>query len=1170
MPPVGYRKRHRSESPEAPTSAKTAKATPPAKKAKPTLFDTADALSKKEGSLEESKKFLAGLDDDDQDSSLSEADSDEFEDVPPAKRRKTGGGGRKDVGGEEEDEDEDEMDWEDAIQPGSSTQATPATAKGDDDIGDVSISMNEDGSYIEPLVSAATGKKGPSKRERQIRVHTHCLHVMSLMWHNTVRNSWVNDKEAQKILVASLPEGVEREVKRWRQNLNAIGKDGGKAPTKEDPKPAKGKGKGGKKGKSSGRDWNKAAESTAPDNVQVTSALLRLLKVLASYWRKRFTVTAPGLRKQGYKDLRRLRNDIKDWEKDKSNAEDHGERIENVEEFRKQAKSCEGSRDVGGQLFVALLRGLGLEVRMVANLQPAGFGWSKAEEADPPKARKKKETKQPELSESESDVEVKVTSAHKVKAPGTGQKTKPAPNKEKPTRKSSRGNKGDPIDLDESDSPLSDAPSEFGEADGNVEPEDDDDLSVIDVTPSIPKKKPHKKYDRDLAFPIYWAEVCDPVSHKHFPVDPVVLSTIASNDELLQTFEPRGKKAEVSKQVMCYIMAYSSDGTAKDVTVRYLKRHQLPGKTKGVRMPVEKVPIYNRKGKVRRYEDYDWFRTLSSLYDRPEAKRTTADDIEEQTDLKPFKPSKEEKVVEKESLQGYKQSANYVLEQHLRREEAISPGAQPIKTFTTGKGDKAASHLVYLRSDVLVCKTVESWHKEGRAIKVGEQPLKYVPMRAVTLVRKREMEDAQRETGEKLKQGLYSQEQTDWIIPPPIENGVIPKNAFGNMDVYVPTMVPAGAIHLPLKGSAKLCRKLGIDYAEACTGFEFGKQRAVPVLTGVVVAKANEGLVRDAWRVEREEVKRKEDGKRTALALQWWRKMVLGLRVLERMRVEYADAGAGGEESNPFVLKARREGRDGGGAFADAGEEMGGGFMRSDDEEDAGPSKQENDADGEAGGGFLVEDDGDAGGGGFMVDDEPDAAGKHHALITPVSLQAMHKTGMEDSDLASDGDEQPPKKQPVKATKGRKQPAKQPASKPATKPAPKPKRARKPIASEDEDEGESSLSSLSSAASASDDDESPESPKPQTSTRRRRSSPQVVISPQTPQKPEQHSTPAKGGRRKSTRAAKKATGTRSPYFRRSGEADGEDEGVEGEEGEGESEEEVVRTRGTTTRTRGKR
>ena len=1165
MPPYISRKRARSSSP-APTPPRNGKAAakPPPKRAKPTVFDAADAPAKKKASLEDNKRLLDELNDDDDEVSLSEADSDDFEDVPPAKKRKTAPAAAQDGGDEDS---EDEMDWEDAIQHPSSAHPTPSTsvAQPELEIGDISFTIKEDGSYVDTGVSIpGLGKKGPSKRERTVRIQTHCLHVQALMWHNTIRNSWLNDKEVQETLVDGLSEGVRREVTRWREAMGTLSKE--ELEAKKKAAATKHKGKRGKKGKEKGgRDWNYEAEhlEQGVPNLSAGDPLLRLLKVLTAYWRKRFTITAPGLRKQGYMPMRRLGEEVKGWKKNKDDVEEYGERIDSVQGFRKLAKKCEGSRDVGAQLFAALLRGLGLETRMVANLQPSGLGWSKAEEADAKKPKKKDAKVQKVDSESEDEVK-----EVKSKASGSGKKAKSI-KAEKPMRKSSRGNKAEPIDLEDSESSLSSAPSDAEP----VEIEDDDDnLSIIDVTPAGPKQKPNKKYDRDLAFPSYWVEVCSPVSHKYIPVDPIVLSTIASNDDLLQTFEPRGKKADVSKQVMAYTIAFSADGTAKDVTIRYLKKHQLPGKTKGMRLPPEKVPIYNRKGKVKRYEEYDWFRTVMSLYDRPEKKRTPADDLEEQTDLKPFKPSKEEggKEVEKESLQWYKQSAEFVLEQHLRREEAFIPGAKHVKTFTAGKGDKAKEHPVFRRKDVVTCKTVESWHKEGRALKTGQQPTKLVPMRAVTLIRKREMEDAQRKTGEKLKQGLYSIDQTDWIIPPPIKDGIIPKNAFGNMDVYVPTMVPKGAVHLPLKGSAKLCRKLEIDYAEACTGFEFGKQRAVPVLTGVVVADQHEMLVRDAWKADQAEQKRKEDTKRTGVALQWWRKMLLGLRVLERMRTEYADMGGSEEEVNPFVAKARREGRAGAMEQAAMGaeDEMGGGgFFPPGHEEEEVPQRRASaytdaDEDDTHGGGFLVEEGAvdDAGGGGFLVEEnathDAEKPPNNHAPITPVSLQSMHQavnSGCDEEDEDIEMEDADPTKRAVK---------RKPATKAAFKTKAKPKRKAQPPPRESEDEDEAEESPLSELSEASEQDEAPgveseQSEPDAVSTPPRRSakrpSPKVMVTPRK-------AASAAGRSTRSGRVGKQVP-VRSPYFATSDASN--DEAAE------DSEAEVVKPRMTTKRTRGK-
>ncbi|KAH0008842.1 Rad4-domain-containing protein, partial [Aureobasidium melanogenum] len=1142
MPPFVPRKR-RSPSPEAPPAKRreTARGNKPPVDKEPTkptkpkssVFDAIDTLNTK-ATAEEAKNFFASVgkgdsdDNDDDDASSSEDDDHEFEDVPMKEAPK-------------EQDDGDDMDWEDAI---------PAQEdKVDDDsaIQDINISINEDGS-VQAIAAAeqqAKAKKGPSKRERQARIRAHCIHVQTLLFHNAVRNSWLNDVELHKILLDSLSQGVKDEIDRWKINM------GMKQP------PPKKKQKGKSKGNSKARDWGQDADRLEPGvpNLSSGDPLLRLLKVLTAYWRKRFNVTAPGIRKQGYLPQRLITYEIKAWEKNKSNFERHGERIENIDEFGKCAKECRGSRDVGAQLFTALIRAIGIESRMVASLQPTGFGWTKVEEGEIKKQPQTTSTNPVEISDDESDVVESSKPKSKAKA------KKPLKT-EKPARKSTRKSQSAVVEDESSD--LSSVPSDA---------DDDDDASVIDITPAPPPKN-SKKYDRDLAYPHYWTEVLSPVSNTYIPVDSIVLSTVASNQELLSTFEPRGKRADQAKQVICYVVAHNPDTTCKDVTVRYLKKHQLPGRTKGFRMPVEKIPVLNKRGKVIKTEDYDFFKRIMSPFVRPHNKRTAADDIEESTDLKPFKPATEKAKVATESLQWYKQSAEFVLERHLRREEAILPNAKQVRTFTSGKGDKEKSEPVYRRADVVNCKTVESWHKEGRQIKLGEQPLKMVPVRAVTLMRKREMEEAERETGEKLKQGLYGIDQTEWIIPPPIENGVIPKNAYNNIDVYVPSMVPKGAVHIPLRSTARICRKLNIDYAEACTGFEFGKQRAVPIITGVVVAAENEDAVIDAWEVEEAERKRKEDVKRQATNLHLWRKFLMGLRIVERIRSDYAGRPNEIDEVNPFVNRNKQKKKK-----APRDEmTMGGGFLVSEDEEDD-KSKETNEEDTDlslGGGGFMPEDGDEDGtkaedadiemGGGFLLDDDDDDAEEEKKPVTsshfaPISLAAAAHRQAQSSDAESvkeeeeseeemDVEELPPQhRNPRAATATAKSKAKSKAApkakaKAAPKPPPKrPARKSKAVISEseeeDEDDEEAHSSSLSDLTDASEDSVPPNPIK------RRNSSPRVVISPRK-----------KNGIKKEIK---------SPYFSHT-EDDGGDEEMEEDE---ESEEEVVKPRQTTRRTRGK-
>jgi len=1012
MPPFLPRKRLCSPSPQAGPSQTAPKSSGKAKPIsttprKTTLFDDLDAGVGPKRSVERGKALLDKLAaSEDDESSLSSLSEDEFEDVPNAKRQKM------DEGADDDDED---IEFEDV-----DTNPVPALS-GPPPSGDLELTLTRDTRVS--ITNPFGTKKGPSKIERQIRMSTHQIHVQLLMFHNAIRNAWCCDQELQDILVKQLPPRIKEQIGKWRDNSGVAKKSDDTPKGKE-----KGKAKDtkGKKADRKNRDWNENAETLGDGNtVAREQRLISLLKALQKDWKYRFRITTPGLRKLGYMSLQALDTESKSFREDEHNPERHGERIRDIGEFREHGKAMEGSRDVGSQLFTALLRGLGLDVRMVANLQPVGFGWSQVEEAfeenirKPEKSREKKlPTKLDPVSTDEDgssgeDSAPRSTLSGKGKEPA--KKEKPPKSKSKPRKSAGRrisrgtGLKDAPIDLSES--------------------EDDDD--VIDVTEANKRPLPSLPYDKDLLFPHYWTEVLSPNTNTYIPIDPIVLNVVGDSQSNIEMFETRGAKSEKAKQVTAYIIGHSPDGTAKDVTTRYLKLHQWPGRTKGFRFPVEKVPVYNRKGKIARYEEKDWFKTVMSGYVRGTRKcpRTEIDDQEDATDLKRKKVEK--KVVEegKETLQYYKSSAEFVLERHLRREEALLPNAKHVKMFTVkGKGEDATEEKVFLRKDVVNCKSMETWHKEGRAPKLGEEPLKRVPYRAATTNRKRELAEAEHASGEKVLQGLYSMDQTDWIIPPPIENGIIPKNSFGNIDLYVESMLPEGAVHIPMRGTMKICKRLGIDYAEAVTGFEFGHRMAVPIITGVVVAEENYETVMSEWQKDEVERVRKEDEKRRKAAIFTWRKWLMGLRIIARVREEYGDVDDDGiDVLNPWTNK---KGKD-----VDAKAEAQRRIMDQRDEEMAGGFLPE---------GFNVEeqeedhhrpffpvahegDDDD--GGGFVIEGHNDDLATlttAQAYATPLSLLSKGGKGasdedneMQDGNMEEDADAPAPKKRgrPVGSTK---------------------------------------------------------------------------------------------------------------------------------------------------------
>lgn len=318
-----------------------------------TLWDDLDSVVKP-GSAEKTRAAIQQMHDDEDDStSLSSLSDTQFEDVhvPAAKRQKTS------HGADSSDDDED-IEFEDVPSHDQPNHPEP-------ELGDLELTLYQDNRVL-PLASEL-GKKGPSKREKAIRTATHCIHVQFMLWHNAVRNSWLCDQEVQAILLSHLPPRLWKIFDRWKRSSGLEMSErlsGNEAKAKRNSR-GKGKGKGKQTSSRPNRDWSEAAdqlEKGVPD-MSHGDPLFRLMKFLIAWWKQRFRITAPGLRKWGYMNARRLGKLRAAFEKDGRDVERFGERVENIDQFRQLAHDCIGSRDVGAQLFTALLRGLGLDAR---------------------------------------------------------------------------------------------------------------------------------------------------------------------------------------------------------------------------------------------------------------------------------------------------------------------------------------------------------------------------------------------------------------------------------------------------------------------------------------------------------------------------------------------------------------------------------------------------------------------------------------------------------------------------------------------------------------------------------------------------------------------------------------------------------------------------------------
>ncbi|EHK98962.1 putative DNA repair protein rhp41 [Glarea lozoyensis 74030] len=418
---------------------------------------------------------------------------------------------------------------------------------------------------------------------------------------------------------------------------------------------------------------------------------------------------------------------------------------------------------------------------------------------------------------------------------------------------------------------------------------------------SAPAQSPvrlKKKPIIESPYPVFWVEVLDEAHQMWLPVDPLVTETIAK----ARAFEPPMSDRENS---MSYVIAFEDGGNARDVTKRYTKTFNA--KTRRNRIE------FTHKGEK-------WWRRTMKHY-----QRGWKSDLDQIEDIELSKLEAREPMPK--NISDFKDHPVYALERHLKRNEVLV-ATQAIGKVAAGRDSKVPGgkkmESVYRRRDVKIARSGDAWYRLGRDIKMGEQPVKTVAAKR----RPDEMHITD-EHDERPGTNLYTEDQTEIYEAPPVVNGRVPKNSFGNIDIYVPSMVPKGGVHLHHDQSARAARLLGIDYAEALTGFDFRGRHGTAVLKGVVVAaeyqEAVEAIIA-GFRYERE---REREYEREMKVLNMWRRFVVGIRIKNRVDAYASDGEANDENlSGP----SSHGGYDNGNAVADDKEyiddsEEGGGFF---------------------------------------------------------------------------------------------------------------------------------------------------------------------------------------------------------------------------------------------------
>lgn len=490
------------------------------------------------------------------------------------------------------------------------------------------------------------------------------------------------------------------------------------------------------------------------------------------------------------------------------------------------------------------------------------------------------------------------------------------------------------------------------------------EVPVLDLPPLEPEAPRRTKQVRgESPYPVYWVEVLDVAYQKWQPVDPLVTCT---------QWRPRVLEPPASDQLNCmtYVVGFEADGSAKDVTRRYAKAYN----SKTLKMRVDgQQDAKSRMGQGEVPSGQRWWRKVMQAFKKPVP--TDTDEIEN---------NELAAAVAREpmprNVADFKDHPVYALERHLRRNEVLIPGARV--SGTVGAGSKAPVQRIYRRKDVRIAWSRDKWYRLGRIVHADAEPVKILPRRAS---KKPSIWD-DNDDGDALGQGdeddpekvglfgegaltgvpIFTAEQTDAYEPAAVVDGAVPKNKFGNIDVYVPSMVPRGGAHVVHDRAAEAAYILGVDYAPALTGFQFRGRHGTAVLSGAVVpAHAEEGVRAVIGALTDLEAERERE-RRTVRALRVWSRMLKGLRIRERIWEKVdpeekmhddeqaaaagAAGGAGGVGAGAGTLENGGKGKGKGKAIA---------LDREDEELDNAPSdvSEEMDVgdDYEGGGGFLVE-----------------------------------------------------------------------------------------------------------------------------------------------------------------------------------------------------------------------
>ena len=440
--------------------------------------------------------------------------------------------------------------------------------------------------------------------------------------------------------------------------------------------------------------------------------------------------------------------------------------------------------------------------------------------------------------------------------------------------------------------------------------------SVSASSSSSPSPKGAKvKVDSSVLFIPFWCEVYVPAQERWVHIDPI--NCLIDQPHVYESIRPR--------RTFAYVLAAHSPTQLSRSPSSPAHALLLASSPFGLPIITDVTPRYSVGGlsiNRPRLDEVYWDRIRTSL----SAPLSPSDSRLADAELTSFHSARSQLHSEyPTSLAALKKHPLYTAGESLKKFEALRPGAKPVTRLRLGKQDVT----LYLKSDVCELHTQDRWLREKRVVRDEElpRPAKLVLSHTMASRKKRKIRQwtsqpnggafdrlsldqqssldsssapptssslqAQTDDGDDLST-LYGVWQTDPWTPPDAVDGKVPKNARGQVDLWDPTHLPGGCVHLPYPRIASIARKLGVDHGEAMVGFDIKHGRSVPRFEGIVVHKDNAQWVLEAYQAREKEVREKAEAKRWERVSFNWRRLVRGMMVRNKIMQGLKDS-VGGE-----------------------------------------------------------------------------------------------------------------------------------------------------------------------------------------------------------------------------------------------------------------------------------